>query len=323
MAPGTKRGSLLQELTRINGSWTDGDWVFSAPMRQVTIRQALAAGCSRPEADRQWCMGRKRNTRGRNHPTDGLEGGPSSSNDDLETREPSVWPGHSLESFRIPLACAFVRGRLAQASSPGPPIDLFTKPLEALTSSEQHRLIRMGIDQGLLLHQFKWTAELPRVRHVLGVLKSLQPRSLLDVGSGRGAFLWPLVETFPSLPVTVIELLPQRVEDIQAVRDGGFPQIRAYEMDACRMAFADRSFDVVTALEVVEHVREPQRAISEICRMAARSAILSVPSRPDDNPEHIHLFSEKRLAGLLQEGGAARVTFAYVPNHLIGIARVG
>jgi hypothetical protein len=32
---------------------------------------------------------------------------------------------------------------------------------------------------------------LPRVRKVLGVLRGVHPANLLDVGSGRGAFLWP------------------------------------------------------------------------------------------------------------------------------------
>ena len=48
------------------------------------------------------------------------------------------------------------------------------------------------------LHKFKRIDELPRVRRVIGMLRgALRPTSLLDVGSGRGAFLWPLLDAFP------------------------------------------------------------------------------------------------------------------------------
>src|SRR5262245_40225561 len=79
------------------------------------------------------------------------------------------------------LAAAFVRGKLGITG------DL---------SSEE--LIGLGRERGLRLHKFKRQAELPRVRRVLGILQGLAPAGLLDIGSGRGAFLWPLLDSFPA-----------------------------------------------------------------------------------------------------------------------------
>src|SRR5262245_9846679 len=87
--------------------------------------------------------------------------------------------------YYLDLAAAFVRGRLTDAPDL-PPADLFL----------------LGRRAGLRLHKFKRAAELPRVRRVLGLLRSLAPADLLDVGSGRGVFLWPLLDAFPHLPVT-------------------------------------------------------------------------------------------------------------------------
>ena len=59
-------------------------------------------------------------------------------------------------------------------------------------------------EAGLRMHRFKRTGELPRVRAVLGVLRGLAVTSLGDVGSGRGAFLWPLLDAMPGVQVTAI-----------------------------------------------------------------------------------------------------------------------
>jgi ubiquinone/menaquinone biosynthesis C-methylase UbiE len=159
------------------------------------------------------------------------------------------------------------------------------------------------------------------VRKVLGILKGVQPADLLDIGSGRGVFLWPLLDAFPALPVTALDPLAGRVADIQAVHDGGVTRLAAVRGDATALRFADRSFDVVTALEVLEHIPDAERALAEVCRVASRFVVLSVPSKPDNNPEHIHLFDQPTLATLLGRHGMGRVSVDHVLNHMIIVAR--
>ena len=163
---------------------------------------------------------------------------------------------------------------------------------------------------------------LARVQAVLGVLRGVGPAELLDIGSGRGAFLWPLLDAMPWLPVTATDILPHRVADLRRVADGGVAGLTPCQADVAELPFAPRSFDAVTMLEVLEHIPDTAAALRSALRAARRFAVLSVPSRPDDNPEHIHLFSAARLAALLREHGAARVTVEQVPGHLIAVARV-
>lgn len=220
------------------------------------------------------------------------------------------------------LAAAYTRGRLAGDPAPGAN-RLFTAPLDDLTPDERRALLQLGAARQLPLHRFKQTMGLPRVARVLGILRSLQPARLLDIGSGRGVFLWPLLDAFPRLLVTAVDRLDYRVADIAAVRAGGVGHLTVSRQDATALAIRSGGAEVVTMLEVLEHIPEAERALAEVCRVAARFVILSVPSRPDTNPEHIHLFDRATLTGLLQRYGAARVNVESVLNHLIVVARMG
>ncbi len=222
------------------------------------------------------------------------------------------------------LACAYIRGKLGPARASDTALRrLFDRPLDVLSEEEMQALIRLGLEAGLRLHRFKRTMALARVQKVLGILKGLQPANLLDIGSGRGVFLWPLLDAFPALPVTTVDLLDYRVADIQTVQAGGIERLSAYQMDVTALGFDDRSFDVVTMLEVLEHIPATEKAMAEVCRVARRCLIVSVPSRPDDNPEHLHLFTEQRLRVLLAAHGVRQVNASYVLNHIVMVATVG
>jgi 2-polyprenyl-3-methyl-5-hydroxy-6-metoxy-1,4-benzoquinol methylase len=156
---------------------------------------------------------------------------------------------------------------------------------------------------------------------VLGMLQSIQPTELLDVGSGRGVFLWPLLCTFPELPVTALDLLDYRVADLLAVRAGGVTVLNALHGDITTAEIVPGAYDTVTMLEVLEHIPDTRAALCSAARAARRFLILSVPSKPDDNPEHIHLFDEATLRVLLAEVGMERISAEYVRSHILLVAR--
>lgn len=84
----------------------------------------------------------------------------------------------------------------------------------------------------------------------------------------------------------------------------------------CSRPFAEDSFDVVTALEVLEHIPDVERAVDAAVRMARRYVVATVPSRPDNNPEHIHLLTKQKLTELFENAGCRRLHFDGVPGHL-------
>jgi len=208
--------------------------------------------------------------------------------------------GHHLE-----LAAAFCRGRLGLSEE--------TQALDA---------VRQGLAEGLRLHKFKRTSTLPRVKRALGMLKGLAPTNLLDIGSGRGTFLWPLLTEFPELPVTALDFDPRRASDLQAAARGGLSQLSVRCEDILTSNLERGHADVVTALEVLEHIAEAERAARELLRLARRAIVVSVPSKPDNNPEHIQLFGRESLRRLFLEAGARKVEVDFVLNHMLALVWV-
>lgn len=212
------------------------------------------------------------------------------------------------ERYYVALGAAFVRGRAPECLGDA-----------ARESASDAATFRAGLAHGLKMHKFKRNADLPRVRRVLSTLAGLAPESLLDVGSGRGAFLWPLLDTFPGLDVTAIDKEERRATDLAAVARGGVARLHAAQMDAAALGFEADAFDGVTMLEVLEHMPDPARAAREALRVARRFVLATVPSKEDDNPEHIHLFEPASLGKLFEDAGARRVTTTHVLNHIVAL----
>ena len=175
-------------------------------------------------------------------------------------------------------------------------------------------------------HYFKAKEDLPRVKSVLGFLQGVIPagqcKTLLDIGSGRGAFLFPLLRDFPTLEVTSIDILPHRIELLDCLHQGGITNLHPILGDICTWNAPDKSYDVVTMLEVMEHIPDTEAVVRNAIRLAHNYIVVSVPSKPDDNPEHIHLFSNEDLKSLFMEHGCKKVKFISVTNHRIMVAQI-
>ena len=119
-----------------------------------------------------------------------------------------------------------------------------------------------------------------------------------------------------------MDLLEKRVAFLRELADGGFRQLRAVQGDICTQPFPDDSFDVVTMLEVLEHILNVEKAVAAAVRMAKQYVVVTVPSKPDDNPEHIHLLTREKLTQLFSAAGCTRLHFDGVEGHLFLAAAI-
>jgi len=147
---------------------------------------------------------------------------------------------------------------------------------------------------------------------------------VLDAGCGGGRHL---SETFRYAGVNVVGIDMNRADADVANRtlnvmhhegeDGGGAKL-VCASDITRLPFADESFDVVICSEVLEHIPDLDRAVSEIIRVLkpGKSLVVSVPrylpericwalSKEYHNEEggHIRIFKKHDLIELLESAG--------------------
>ena len=75
-------------------------------------------------------------------------------------------------------------------------------------------------------------------------------------------------------------------------------------------------------MEVLEHIPDVASAVKNAVRLARRYVVVTVPNKPDDNPEHIHLLTKDLLTGLFNDAGCHKLQFGGVPGHLFMVASV-
>lgn len=220
------------------------------------------------------------------------------------------------------IAAAYVRGYAAE-NNLDLEGELISAPFSSLTDEQVRRIMASGRHNGLKMYRFKVKEDLPRVKMALGFLKGIYPENLLDVGSGRGVFLFPFIRDFPYTEVTSVDILSHHVEFLNTIKRGGISCLTAFQEDICCWDAPDNSFDVVTALEVLEHIPDVEKAVKNIVRLAKRYVVVSVPSKPDNNPEHIHLLTKEKLTAVFTEAGAEKLHFDGVNGHLFMTAAKG
>ncbi len=228
------------------------------------------------------------------------------------------------ERYDVKTAAAWILGHARRTGIPALLESVLQKTFDECSEKELQQIVTAGQAAGLKLYPFKsGTQILARTRRTLGFLHSISFDTMLDIGSGRGVFLIPFMKEFPGVQVTSLDLLEKRVTFLNELADGGFGQLHAEQRNICDQPFPDNSFDIVTMLEVLEHIPEVEKAVVSAVKMARQFVVVTVPSKPDNNLEHIHLLTKKKLTELFNKAGCTRLHFDGVEGHLFLAAATG
>jgi ubiquinone/menaquinone biosynthesis C-methylase UbiE len=142
------------------------------------------------------------------------------------------------------------------------------------------------------------------------------PSSLLDVGCGEGVLTHQWAGRI-SGRVVGIDLDDPALHAEWAKRQA--PNLEYMVMKAENLPFAGDEFDTAAAIEVLEHVPEPEHTVAEMARVAKRSLIVSVPREPlwrglnmargaywkdlGNTPGHLNHWSKRSFVRLLSRYG--------------------
>lgn len=217
------------------------------------------------------------------------------------------------------LMCSYIRGYIKKHHLLKDDI-IISKPLTNLTVDDINTLIEIGKKENLKLYYFKEKEYLARVKIVLGFLRNIYPDTLLDIGTGRGVFLLPLLCEFDSINVTACDILPYRVEFLNYLKDGGVTNLDVLHKNILDFN-EENKYDCITLLEVLEHIEEVELAVEKAVKLSKKFIVLSVPSKEDNNPEHIHLLTKDKLTAMFNKCGVTNLKFQYINNHLMMVAK--
>jgi len=132
----------------------------------------------------------------------------------------------------------------------------------------------------------KYGSSNPVVRRLMGgfersldeLLALAAPQSLLDVGCGEGVLVHRWAQQLDGRRVIGIDLEEPSIQAGWAEHQA--PNLEYRVMEAANLPFADGEFDLASAIEVLEHVPDPEHTLGEMARCAARHLLVSVPREP-------------------------------------------
>lgn len=104
------------------------------------------------------------------------------------------------------------------------------------------------------------------------------PTSILDVGCGEGVLTHEWAQRLDGGRIVGIDLDDPHLHELWKTRQA--PNLEYQVMKAENLPFAENEFDMATAIEVLEHVPDPEETLCEMQRCAKRWILVSVPREP-------------------------------------------
>jgi 2-polyprenyl-3-methyl-5-hydroxy-6-metoxy-1,4-benzoquinol methylase len=184
----------------------------------------------------------------------------------------------------------------------------------------------------------KYGSSNPAVRRMMaGFERSLDellalaaPSSLLDVGCGEGVLVHKWAERLGARTRVVgVDLEEDSIQAGWAERQAPNLEYRTMAVGRAsgpsptdrveNLPFAENEFDLASAIEVLEHVPDPEHTVAEMARCAERHLLVSVPREPlwrmlnmargaywtqlGNTPGHLNHWSRRSFVSLLSRHG--------------------
>jgi ubiquinone/menaquinone biosynthesis C-methylase UbiE len=154
-------------------------------------------------------------------------------------------------------------------------------------------------------------------RDLADLLARARPDSLLDVGCGEGVLTLQWAQALGERRVVGLDLPDPKLAAHWRQRTR--PNLSFVTGHGDRLDFSDDEFDLVAAIETLEHISHAERTLAEMARVGRRHLLVSVPREPlwralnlaraayvrqlGNTPGHVNHWSKRSFRRLLAEHG--------------------
>lgn len=121
------------------------------------------------------------------------------------------------------------------------------------------------IEKIFMLHQRHAKHGIEQVERLLQYVNLKENQNYLEVGCGNGHICKHLARKY-NLNVTGTDVDPEMIQFAKK-NIGDMPNIRLLEMDATKMPFEDKEFDIILSFGVMHHIGNWEKALEEISRV--------------------------------------------------------
>jgi ubiquinone/menaquinone biosynthesis C-methylase UbiE len=173
------------------------------------------------------------------------------------------------------------------------------------------------------------------LRAVEEAVSEVGPGSVLDAGCGEGAVTARMARLLPSATVVGLDVGDPRLVAEWDERAGDNLVFHAGSVYS--LPYPDGAFELVCALEVLEHLERPAAGLEELARVSSRALVLSVPREPlwralnvasgryvralGNTPGHVNHWSRRAFVGFAAREGQIRAVRTPLPWTIVTVSR--
>lgn len=166
-------------------------------------------------------------------------------------------------------------------------------------------------------------------RKIINTLQDIETQNILDIGCGEGFIIKEISETYPKLTIEGTDISNESLEKAKKLN----PNIKFSQANIYNLPFKENQFDLCLCLEVLEHLRTPEKATIEIKKLSSKYFIFSVPCEPlfsisnmlfgknvsrlGKDPEHLQYWSKKKFKKFISKDYNIKQTFFSFPWTII------